>query len=603
MGLVVCLSAAGGGAFGEDPNTEKLHFFETKVRPLLANKCFRCHGAQKQHSGLRLDSREAILKGGEQGAAAVAGDPGASLLLKAVKHEDGLEMPPEEKLPAESIQILELWIKQGAVWPANASRDVSPASTEGIARLSKELWSLQPVKHPVPPNVQDQGWCQSNIDRFVLAKLQEYRLKPNVAADKRTWLRRVTFDLHGLPPTVQEIAVFEADQSPQAFEKVVDRLLASPRYGERWGRYWLDIARYADTKGYVFFQDNKYPWAYTYRDYVIESLNNDLPYNQFVKEQIAADQLPDRKDDKALRALGFLTVGGRFMNNQQDVLDDRIDTIMRGLQGLTMSCARCHDHKFDPLPMADYYSLYGILESSQEPDVPPEFQQAALTPEYQKFQAELVKRKKDLEDFNHKGYQKLADSARQRVGDSLLAADQLRKQPRVDDFMLLSDVKDINPKMALRWQLYLEKSKKAREPVFLLWHELADLPEKDFETAATKLVQKYLTTDVTPRPNAAILGALGGERLTNLAAVAGVYQRVFARLEMLWSGAVKQGRDSGTLVPKGFADAAEEELRRFMYEPDAPAQVMEGSLDDLNLFPERSAQERLQNLRKKSTRI
>ncbi|TMQ29471.1 MAG: DUF1549 domain-containing protein, partial [Planctomycetota bacterium] len=216
---------------------------------------------------------------------------------------------------------------------------------------------------------------------------------------KRTLIRRATFDLIGLPPAPEDIAAFEADRTPDAFARVVDRLLASPHYGERWGRYWLDVARYADTKGYVFFEENDYPWAYTYRDYVIRAFNDDLPYDRFVLEQLAADQLPLGPDQRPLTALGFLTLGGRFMNNQQDILDDRIDTVTRGLLGLTVACARCHDHKFDPIPSKDYYSLYGIFASCTEPTVPPLFEEPPQTPAYAAFAKELQARQQRLAQF------------------------------------------------------------------------------------------------------------------------------------------------------------------------------------------------------------
>ena len=225
-------------------------------------------------------------------------------------------------------------------------------------------------------------------------------------------MRRLTFDLIGLPPTPEEVDRFLADDASDAIGRVVDRLLASPHYGERWGRHWLDVARYADTRGYVLFQDGNFPWSYTYRDYVVRSLNEDLPYDRFVVEQLAADQLPLGRDKRALTALGFLTLGNGFMNNKQDVIDDRIDVVTRGLLGLTVSCARCHDHKFDPMPTADYYSLYGVLASSVEPTIPPLFEHPPATPEYAAFAKELDDRERKLREFLER---KLADVVAQRA--------------------------------------------------------------------------------------------------------------------------------------------------------------------------------------------
>ena len=220
--------------------------------------------------------------------------------------------------------------------------------------------------------VKDRSWVQSPVDAFVLARLEAKGIAPSPPADRRTLIRRATIDLWGIPPTPEEVEAFEADPAPDAFARLIDRLLASPRYGERWGRHWLDVARYADTKGYVFTQERRYPYSFTYRDYVIDAFNADLPYDRFIVQQVAADQLPvgqgPEKDTRPLAAMGFLTVGRRFLLDQNEIIDDRIDVVCRGLLGLTVTCARCHDHKFDPIPTDDYYSLYGVFASSVEPE-------------------------------------------------------------------------------------------------------------------------------------------------------------------------------------------------------------------------------------------
>jgi hypothetical protein len=232
-------------------------------------------------------------------------------------------------------------------------------------------WAFQPVREPPLPAVKSSSWPATPIDYFILAKLEANGFSPAPPADKRTLLRRITFDLTGLPPTPREMDAFLADNSPDAYEKVVERLLNSPHYGERWGRYWLDVARYADSKGYVYTDERKFPFSYTYRDYVIRAFNEDLPYDRFIMEQLAADQLDLGGDQRPLAAMGFLTLGRRFLNNVHDIIDDRIDVTTRGLMGLTVACARCHDHKYDPIPQADYYSLYGVFASSVEPgDLP-----------------------------------------------------------------------------------------------------------------------------------------------------------------------------------------------------------------------------------------
>ncbi len=340
---------------------EQVIFFESKVRPVLAENCYSCHGSTSQSAGLRLDTAAGVAKGGNSGAVVVPGDLGKSLLINAVHQTGKLKMPPGKKLKLEEIANLEAWIKIGAPWPKETSVIKTP------------LWSLKPVVKPALPKVANLKWIRNPIDSFVLSKLETVKLLPAAEADRRTLIRRVSYDLIGLPPNAKEVEDFIADKSPDAYEKVVDRLLASPQYGERWARQWLDVARYADSKGYVFEEDRNYPDAYTYRDWVINAFNRDLPYDQFITQQLAADTLPEiqnGEDKTPLAALGFLTVGRRFLNSQPDIIDDRIDVTMRGFQGLTVACARCHDHKFDPIPTQDYYSLYGVFASSNEVKLP-----------------------------------------------------------------------------------------------------------------------------------------------------------------------------------------------------------------------------------------
>jgi mono/diheme cytochrome c family protein len=367
---------------------QETEFFEKQVRPVLAEQCYKCHGADKQKGALRVDSRAAILKGTDEGPVVVPGHPEQSEFIKSIKHVGDSKMPEKaDKLPDSQIAALEQWVKMGMPWPDNEG-PVKPAASLDVA---KTHWSLQPIKEVAPPVVKDpQHWAQSPVDQFILAKLEEKNLKPSPRAGKRTLLRRATFDLLGLPPTEAEVEAFEKDNSPEAFAKVVDRLLASPHYGERWGRYWLDVARYADTKGYLAGgEERRYPFSWTYRDWVIGAFNSDLPYDQFVIDQIAGDRVATKDDPRPMAALGFLTLGRRFLNSQADIIDDRIDVVCRGLMGLTVGCARCHDHKFDPILQKDYYALYGVFASSIEPaakDLPvlPANRDAATEAEYQK---------------------------------------------------------------------------------------------------------------------------------------------------------------------------------------------------------------------------
>ncbi len=370
-------------------------FFEARIRPILAEHCYRCHGSRKQESGLRLDSKEGVRKGNDAGPVVVPGRPEESPLIEAIRYDATVKMPPRARLPQQAIDDLTAWVRIGSPWPETTRAPSS--SLEGrdgstaIATASLAALGVPAGPGPAGAWVRDAAWPINPIDRFILARLEAKGLVPSPRADRRTLIRRATFDLTGLPPTPGEVAAFEADGSPDAYDRLIDRLLASPRYGERWGRYWLDVARYADTKGYVFFQDADFHWAYTYRDYVVSAFNRDLPYDRFIIEQLAADRLPTKTETNQppLAALGFLTLGGRFMGNFHDVIDDRIDVVCRGLMSLTVTCARCHDHKFDPIPTRDYYALYGVMASAREPMIPPEAAEPPHTAVHETFVREL----------------------------------------------------------------------------------------------------------------------------------------------------------------------------------------------------------------------
>ncbi len=398
-----------------------LQFFETRIQPILSNECYKCHShqADRVKGKLMLDSRDALLLGGTSGPAIVPGKPDDSLLIQAVRYTDpDLQMPPPDhasQLGAAQIADLTEWVRRGAPDPRVPQPGVNGSAYGGIG---KAHWAFQPVQKPAVPAVKDAAWCQSPVDHFVLAKLEAAGLHPNPVADKRTLIRRVTFDLTGLPPTEPEIQRFIADDSPGAFARVVDRLLASPQYGERWARYWLDVARYSDTKGDAPKRnDPRYPDAWTYRDYVINAFNTDKPYDRFVLEQLAADRLVADADSKArarheeppndrrvLAALGFLTLGNQFDGRRDDVIADQIDVTTKAFLGLTVACARCHDHKFDPIPTKDYYSLYGVFANTVIPATitaePTLFARVPSTPElldYLAKGAELQKKEAALQ--------------------------------------------------------------------------------------------------------------------------------------------------------------------------------------------------------------
>lgn len=366
-----------GRSAGAD-EAEKTHFFETRIRPVLVETCLRCHGEKLQKGDLRLDSKAAVLKGGASGPAVIPGKAQDSLLLKAIRHVDpALKMPPVEvKLADAIIADFEKWIAMGAPDPRDGK---TPTVSGGITwKEARTFWSFQSPTLPALPSVRDETWIKTPIDRFIRAKLEAEGVQPMRPATNIELIRRATFDLTGLPPTPEEVEAFVQDRSPEAFDRVVDRLLQSPHYGERWGRYWLDVGRYAEDQAHSFaVVPNTNAWRY--RDWVIAALNADMPYDRFVKLQIAADLI--ERDDAGriqhLSALGFFGLGAQYykdvaqvFNNEAakalaDELDDRIDTLTRGFLGLTVSCARCHDHKYDPIPQLDYYSLAGVFRSCE----------------------------------------------------------------------------------------------------------------------------------------------------------------------------------------------------------------------------------------------
>ena len=376
--LPVLVLVTAGAAFAEEITKEQAEFFESKIRPVLADTCYRCHSADagKNKGGLTLDSRDAMLKGGDSGPSVAPGEPEKSLLIKAINYGDpDLQMPPSStggKLSVTQIADLTTWVKMGAPVPANATAVKTKLS--GMTDKARGHWSYQPVKIPKVPINKNQQWCRTPVDCFILQKVEAAGMLPSPDADKEALLRRAYYDLIGLPPSPQEIESFLADKSQEAWARVVDRLLASPHYGERWGRHWLDTARYSDTAGAnVNGTEYRYAHAWTYRDWVINALNADMPYDKFLTQQLAADLLPKEQqgfNGENLAALGFITVGERF-GNPNDLINERIDTVSKAMLAMTVACARCHDHMFDPISQKDYYALHGVFASITEPNVKP----------------------------------------------------------------------------------------------------------------------------------------------------------------------------------------------------------------------------------------
>ena len=468
----------------DPPAPADAEFFEAKVRPLLIARCQECHVGEKAKSGLRLDSREALLAGGDSGPAAVVSKPAESLLIDVISYRSAIQMPPKAKLPDAEITILTEWVRRGLPWPNSKPSAPIPSSDKPDApRFTDEQlahWAFQPVRRAEPPAVKGLAWVRSPLDRFILAELEAKSLSPAREADRRTLLRRVSFDLIGLPPTPEEVSDFLTDSAPDALERVVDRLLASPRYGERWARHWLDVARYADSNG--LDENLAYANAYRYRDYVVKAFREDKPYDQFLVEQIAGDLMtadaaiqteapltltlsPQSRGEgtrgganrvgtdgvstlslnptpsplnpfDALTATGFLTLGAKMLAEddpvkmQMDIIDEQVDTLSRAVMGLTMGCARCHDHKFDPLTAEDYYGLAGVFKSTQTMDnfsvVARWHERPLATPDEIKLRDEAAQRvashKQMVEKLKTDATEVVLNEARQHAGMYLLAA-------------------------------------------------------------------------------------------------------------------------------------------------------------------------------------
>jgi hypothetical protein len=542
---ILGLVAGAHAVFAQAPSDlAQLDFFEKNIRPVLANNCYECHSQESKSlkGGLMVDTREGLIQGGDSGPALIPGSPEKSLLMISIRHEHkdpDMAMPPKkEKLSAAVLSNFEAWVKMGAPDPRTGSNHSKVAAWD--AAKAADHWAFKPVGNPpVPKSADPKKFVQNPIDSFVLERLLEQKLTPSVKADKQTLLRRVTYDLTGLPPTPAEVEAFLKDQSPDAYDKVVDRLLASPRYGERWGRHWLDIARYADTTGDRLNGRQHtplYPNAWTYRDYVIHAFNADLPYDRFIVEQIAADKLPESETDKSkLSALGFLTVGKRFMGNENDILDDRIDVVTKGLMGLTGACARCHDHKFDPIPTKDYYSLHGVFASSEEPGSSPAISDPEANPQYQAFLTEIEKINTESKNYERGEALRLTVGMLEQAGDYLLAAQESSKtsdtSKKGSNFRLSARNKGLKAELASVWADQLKQAelvhKKRKDSVLAPWVTLAALPMQGFEKAALEALAEMATSSSY---NATLVGMLIDKWPTSLNDVAAVYTEAFESL-------------------------------------------------------------------------
>lgn len=545
--------------------------FNEHVRPILAEYCLHCHGPDEsqREGGLRLDTEEEA-----KATVIVMRDPDKSLFMQRITSQNpDKRMPPMESgktLSKPQIELLRQWINAGAPYQGH--------------------WAFEPIVKPELPTTHTAA--SSEVDRFVVAKLEAQGLKLSPKISRQQLIRRATFDLIGLPPTWEEVETFIADDAPNAFAKVIDRLLKSPRYGERWGRHWLDIARYADTHGGSAIGFKTFPFSYTYRDYVINALNADVPYDRFVTEQLAADQLGLAENDPALAGMGFLTVGMQF-RNPHDVIDDQIDVVTRGLMGLTVACARCHDHKYDPIPTTDYYSLYATLASSSQPEMLPIVGEPPDTEAWRGYQKELTRRQTIHRDMARDQTEVMRGRLRMQVG--LYLRELVKGTPEQDlsAAFLSYRTDDLRPLVLNRWRDYLAKMP-TDDPVFGPWLQLATLQGEDFAKQCSSKVAAWKKENgdpakfanlqnlatAAPKWNPRVLDALTQKKPAGLQDVADAYGKLFAEVQRQWMVSLLESSLEAANGEKIVTDqdarheainsAVNSQLRRHLHEPGTP---------------------------------
>jgi mono/diheme cytochrome c family protein/cytochrome c553 len=467
----------------DSPTPEQIEFFEKRIRPLFVSHCFECHGPDRVKGGLRLNSGDAMRRGGDSGPVIVAGKPEESLLIEAVGHRSDIKMPPKEKLADAEIADLKRWVEFGAPWPADQTDAKTETAQFTITDEQRAFWSFQPIRAPAMPPVKNGAWPATAIDRFVLARIEAAGLKASPEADRRTLIRRVTFDLTGLPPTPDEVDAFVADDRPDAWEQLVDRLLNSPHHGERWARYWLDVARYAEDQAHTF-QARRYPNGYLFRDWVVQAINDDMPYDQFVMQQIAGDLLegPAEKKHDRETAVGYFALGpvyyadaGCAFKASLDELDDRIDTLARGFLGLTLACARCHDHKFDPISQYDYYALAGVFRSTAYREAP--LVSADVVAKYEQGQNEIKEQERQVKKYQEQEAVRLSEQTARRSSHCLTAVWRLAHPPAGSGRTKASQIardEQIPEVVIERWQKFLAPENREQLLQLAAWFRLVD---------------------------------------------------------------------------------------------------------------------------------
>ncbi|MCY3932577.1 MAG: PSD1 and planctomycete cytochrome C domain-containing protein [Acidobacteria bacterium] len=602
--LLAWLAAVGTVAGASEIDPADLEFFESKIRPVLVERCYQCHGGDpaKIRGGLILLDAEGVRAGGDSGAVIVPGSPQDSLMIEALHYEGLTQMPPDGKLPAHVIADFEQWIRRGAPDPRTGAEQTVVATRTAETfdyGPGREHWAFRRVEDPALPEVEDEAWGSHDLDRFILSRLEERGLAPVAPADKRTLLRRATFDLIGLAPSEAEIEDFLADESPDAFAKVVDRLLASPHYGERWGRHWLDVARYADSNG--LDENIAFPNAFRYRDYVVDSLNRDKPFNRFVREQIAGDLMSadtDAQRFEQITATGFLMLGPKVLAEQDtdkmliDIVDEQVNTLGRAFLALPVGCARCHDHKFDPIPTADYYAMAGILRSTEtmsdaagmrwlERPLAPEDEIA----EYEAAQKLVAEAQEKVDEVVREQNDVLRGPRRAALADYLLAAeeaypswsdDEEKQEAARETIGRVAGSRGLEPPVLERWVRAFHRYREgppvegdAPSPstVFVIWNAYAAASPDRFEQVTEDLRAIIASEKVLTAPLTRSL--VRGPAPKTLEEVAWRYASLFATIEIAWEEhLMRLGlKDEDELRPSDFRLPREqEELRWLVYD-------------------------------------
>lgn len=581
------------GAQQEQPlSPQELEFFEARIRPALIQYCYDCHSADaKIKGGLQVDGKVALLKGGTTGPAIVPRQPSKSLFIKAIAYTDSdLQMPPDAKLPDNVIADFQEWVRMGAPDP-RVGKAAAVLKSDADREKARQHWGFQPiVKPPVPePKTRVQNWAKNEIDYFIQVKMEEKGMVPSIPADKLTLIRRAYFDLIGIPPTMEQVNNFMADDSPSAFEKVIDDLLNSEHYGERWGRYWLDVARYADTRGQQNnnrMNDNRMVHAWTYRDWVVNAVNKDMPYDKFLQMQIAADQIPTASKED-LAALGFLSVY-RAVNNQPERIDDQIDVVTRGMMCLSVYCARCHDHKFDPVSMKDYYGLYGVFDSTKLVENKPiieNFEEVAQRPEYREYLSEKNRLLTELNEFRQEKLNEYLGEAKKNTPRYMVFAhlmeitDQIPLNTRADRDNF-EDKYELEAELAQGWSRYLKSRTRKPDSVFTPWRDYSKLASTNFFSEAKKLAKKYYVDGRPAKGLNAHVAKAFSTPARDLNDVAARYTALFEKAENAWANALSRNvreraikKDEDIKELKRLDDKDMEELRQVYYGRGAPANV------------------------------